>query len=97
MVFKTQTNQRLLPLYGLIACALLLLQKPGITLAGCSIHDHNCFHGAYPNDPTLGNVPSGSATLEVTTTYGGAPDVDINQHVGLPPGSGPFVASNPDL
>ena len=64
------------------------------TLAGCSVHDHNCLHGSYPLDPTLGNVPSGSASLSIGTAYFGAPD--LNQHVSLPSNRGPFLAAGPD-
>ncbi|NKB76699.1 MAG: DUF4329 domain-containing protein [Gammaproteobacteria bacterium] len=64
------------------------------TYAGCSIHSHNCLHGSYPNNPTQGAPPSGSASLTVGTGYAGAPD--LNQHVSLPTNAGPFLASGPD-
>ena len=84
---------RLLKL-SFILISLFGLSSPAS--ASCSVHDHNCLHGVYPLDPALGNIPTGAATLQVITNYGGAPDVDLNQHVRLPAGSGPFVASNPD-
>ena len=80
----------------LFSTCLLAISWISPASASCSVHDHNCLHGVYPLDPALGNIPSGPATLQVITGYGGAPDVDLNQHVGLPPTQGPFVASNPD-
>ena len=63
--------------------------------AGCSVHDHNCFHGAYALDPNLGVIPSGQATLDITTKYDNGAETDLNQHVGLP-NNGTFNASGSD-
>lgn len=69
--------------------------------AGCSVHDHNCFHGSEPFNPTLDDLQTGTGDLTITTTWLG--EGDINLHTGLPddvnqegfPVYGPFIPSNP--
>lgn len=90
----TKTTIKLI--HSVLLLSGLAMIEPTPVWAGCSIHNHNCLHGAYPIDPRLGDVPTGTPTLTVTTNYGGAPDVDVNQHFGLPIGRGPYLASSPD-
>jgi len=68
----------------------------------CAVHDHNCFHGSEPWNPSLPEAQTGSGNLTITSTWAG--EADINLNVGLPddvdefgnPIYGPFLASDSD-